>query len=93
MATLCCSRNAPCQGFTCTEPCPTMCAQAGSNLDNIFNDISTLVKPFIPAINRQIVGAGQPNTVASKIGTFSNQQILLIGGVLVVVALIALHHA
>lgn len=77
----------------CSEPCPTMCAQAGSNLDGIFCDISTLLTPFVPAINKKIANSGQPTTVAGKLGNFSGQQILLMGGVLVVIALIALHHS
>lgn len=78
---------------TCAEPCPTMCAQAGSNLDCIFSDISGLIQPFVPAINRKIAGSGQPNTVAAKLGNFTNQQALLIGAVVVVIALVALHHS
>lgn len=77
----------------CAEPCPTMCAQAGSNLDCIFNDISGLIAPFTPAINKRIANAGQPNTVAGKLGNFSGQQILLLGGVLVVLALVLLHRS
>lgn len=78
---------------TCAEPCPTMCAQAGSNLGCIIDDLSNLIQPFVPAINKKIAGSGQPNTVAGKLGNFSNQQMLLLGGIVVVIALVVLHHS
>lgn len=65
---------------------PPMCANAGTQLNCIFNDIGTLIKPFAPAINQKISSSGKPSTVASFLGTFSSNQMLVIG--LVVFAII-----
>lgn len=78
------------------EPCPTMCAQAGSNLDTIFGDIGHLLTPLTPAINKVIANSGQPST-QSQIALLqanaaaNTSKDLIFASALVVVALIVLH--
>lgn len=68
---------------------PAMCANGGSQLNCIFNDIGTLVKPFAPAINQRITNR-QP-TVAGSLGQFSVNQ-LFVFGILIFGAIFFFEH-
>lgn len=62
---------------------PAMCAAAGTSLNCIFSDISTLVKPFTPAITAAI---SPQKTTASTLGLSGNQ--LFMFGLLALVAIV-----
>lgn len=76
----------------CANSCCSdmMCANAGGNLDNVFNDIGQLLNPFTPAINKKIACSGKPQTLIGKLGITSGQFVFF--GIAVVAALILLPH-
>lgn len=84
MAQLSCGTKVYCScgPLECCQTIP-MCANAGSSLDNIFNDLGSLIKPFAPSINQAI--AGKPQTVSGFLGTFSGSQLLIFGALAVLV--------